>query len=120
VFYKRHVCRLDPWPGYVTRAFEKLGVQVYNVMNGPSEFHVIGKFKDWDIRDRLHEITVPTLVTSGRYDEATPLIAETVSRGISGAEWVIFEHSSHMPHAEEAERYMQVLDGFLRKVEALS
>ena len=22
VFYRRHVCRLDPWPAYVTRTFE--------------------------------------------------------------------------------------------------
>lgn len=36
---------------------------------------------------------------------------------IPGSEWVIFEHSSHMPHAEEPERYMHVLDGFLSRVE---
>jgi pimeloyl-ACP methyl ester carboxylesterase len=57
-------------------------------------------------------------VTSGRHDEATPLIAGTVHRGIPGSEWVIFEESSHMAHAEEAERYMQVLDGFLSRIEA--
>ena len=61
----------------------------------------------------MPEIKAPTLVTSGRYDEATPLIAETVHRGIRGSEWVIFENSSHMAHVEEAERYMTVLDEFL-------
>ena len=55
---------------------------------------------------RLGEITAPTLVTSGRHDEATPLIASTVQQGIPGAEWVVFERSSHMAHAEEPERYM--------------
>jgi oligopeptide transport system ATP-binding protein len=57
------------------------------------------------------------LVTSGRHDEATPLIASTVQQGIPGAEWVIFEHSSHMAHAEEPDKYMAVLDGFLSKIE---
>jgi proline-specific peptidase len=117
VFYRRHVCRSDPWPDYVDRAFAKIGQEVYTTMNGPSEFHVIGKLKSWDITARLGEIRVPTLVTSGRYDEATPLIAETVQRGIPGAEWVLFEESSHMAHVEEAGRYMQVLDGFLSRVE---
>ena len=28
-------------------------------MNGPSEFHVVGVLKDWDITDRLTEIAVP-------------------------------------------------------------
>ena len=34
-------------------------------MNGPSEFHVVGTLKDWNIVDRLGEIRVPTLVTLG-------------------------------------------------------
>jgi L-proline amide hydrolase len=87
-------------------------------MNGPNEFHVIGTLKDWNIVDRLGEIRVPTLLLSGRYDEATPAIVETIQQRIPGAEWVIFEQSSHMPHAEEPDRYMQVLDGFLSRVEA--
>ena len=119
VFYRRHLCRLDPWPECLNRAFEKLNKdpEVYNTMNGPSEFHVIGVLKDWDIVDRLGEIHVPTLVISGRYDEATPLIAATVHHGIAGSKWVLFENSSHMPHVEETERYLQVLTGFLDCVE---
>lgn len=42
VFYARHVCRVVPNPDYVTNSFAKLGKQVYETMNGPSEFHVIG------------------------------------------------------------------------------
>jgi len=115
VFYRRHVCRLDPWPEYVMRAFANIAAnpEVYHTMNGPSEFHVIGTLKEWDITARLGEIRVPTLVISGRYDEATPAIAETVHQGIPGSEWVLFEHSSHMPHAEEPDRFMQVLNRFL-------
>lgn len=117
-FYYRHVCRIVPFPDYVQRTFEQMGQQVYNTMNGPSEFHVVGTLKNWDIRHRLGEIAVPTLVTSGRHDEATPLIAGTVHEGIPRSEWVIFEESSHMAHAEEQTRYMQVLDDFLTRVEA--
>ena len=120
VYYSRHVCRLDPNPDCRRRAHVKLAQdpEVYHTMNGPSEFHVIGSLKDWDIVDRLGEIRVPTLVLSGRYDECTPLIAETVHRGITGSEWVLFENSSHMPHLEETERYLQVLTHFLEQVEA--
>ncbi|HLO31494.1 MAG TPA: proline iminopeptidase-family hydrolase [Anaerolineales bacterium] len=120
VFYRRHVCRLDPWPDCVNRAFAKLAQnpEVYNTMNGPSEFHVIGTLKDWDIVNRLGEIHVPTLVIGGRYDEATPAITETVQRGIPGSERVIFENSSHMPHVEETDRYLQVVGQFLSRVES--
>src|SRR5512135_1180439 len=122
VFYRRHLCRVDPWPDCVNRTFEKMTQypQVYNTMNGPSEFHVIGTLKNWDVTHRLGEIRVPTLVIGGRYDEATPAITETVHRGIPGSQRVIFENSSHMPHVEETGRYIQVLGEFLDRVEAQS
>jgi len=119
VFYDRHVCRVVPNPEYIKRSFDKLDEhpEVYNTMNGPSEFHVVGTLKTWDVRHRLGEIHAPTLVTSGRYDEATPIIAETVHKGIPESEWVIFENSSHTAHAEETERYMQVLSAFISRHE---
>jgi L-proline amide hydrolase len=119
VFYSRHVCRVDPMPDFVKRTFDKLAQypEVYNTMNGPSEFYVIGTLKTWDITDRLHEIQVPTLLLSGRYDEATPIIVETIHKSIAGSEWIIFENSSHMPHVEETELYLQVLNRFLTRVE---
>ncbi|HVU09960.1 MAG TPA: proline iminopeptidase-family hydrolase [Phototrophicaceae bacterium] len=119
VFYDRHVCRVVPNPEYVVRTLEAIAQypEVYYTMNGPSEFHVIGTLKYWDVRDRLGEIHAPTLVTSGRYDEATPLIAETVHEGIAGSQWVIFEHSGHMAHAEETERYARVLNDFMTQHE---
>jgi len=119
VFYQRHLCRLDPWPDCLNRTFEKLmkNPEVYNTMWGSSEFHATGTLKDWDILNRLGEIRIPTLVIGGRYDEATPVITETLHNGIPGSELVIFEHSSHMPHIEETQCYIQVLDQFLSRVE---
>jgi len=92
--------------------------EVYTIMIGPSEFYVTGTLKEWDIVDWLGEMCVATLVMSGRYDEATPAITETVHRGIPGSERIIFENSSHMPHLEETEQYMWVLTDFLDRVEA--
>ena len=120
VFYRRHVCRADPWPDCVNEAFASLANDgfVYNLMNGPSEFHCIGKLKSWDITDRLHEIDVPTLLLSGRYDEATPLIVGTIHERIRGSEWIVFEASSHVPHIEEPAAFNAAVRGFLAGVEA--
>jgi len=118
-FYQRHVCRLNPWPPYVTRSFDFLAEypQVYNVMQGHSEFVITGSLKDWDVTSRLAEITVPVLITSGRFDEATPSVAGAVHAAINGSQWVLFESSSHMAHVEETEGYVQVLSDFLERVE---
>ncbi len=116
VFYSRHVCRI-PWPPEVAATFKMLEQDptVYRTMNGPSEFHIIGSCKDWQVKDRLHEIAVPTLLVSGRYDEATPALQQVLLDGITGSEWVCFEDSSHMPHVEERERYMQVVGAWLAR-----
>jgi proline-specific peptidase len=119
VFYKRHLCRTDPWPDWLVRCFEVLDAnpEVYRTMNGPSEFHVIGTIKDWDISDRLGEISVPTLIVSGRYDEVTPATVEVVHREIPGSEWVLLEESSHMAQAEEPERTLGAIRDFLERVD---
>ena len=58
---------------------------------------------------------MPTLVASGRYDEATPALQETLVEGIAGAEQVIFEDSAHMPFWEERQRFMSVVGDFLAR-----
>jgi L-proline amide hydrolase len=119
VFYRRHLCRTDPWPEWLVRCFEVLDAnpEVYRTMNGPNEFHVIGTIKDWDITDRLGEIRVPTLIVSGRYDEVTPATVEAVHRGIPGSEWLLLEESSHMAQAEEPERALGAIRDFLERTE---
>ena len=118
VFYQRHLCRLDPWPDCIIRTVDNLeGNQVYETMNGPNEFTVVGRLKDWDRTDQLGEIRVPTLIVVGRHDEIVPACSETLHRGIPGSELHIFEQSSHTPHLEEEAAYMEVVGSFLRRVE---
>lgn len=119
VFYKRHVCRVEPWPDCVLRSFQFIAEHgvVYHTMNGPSEFHVTGNLRHWSVVARLPEIQAPTLVVTGEHDEATPAINKTVAAGIPGAESVIYPGASHMAHVEDTEGYVQLLDEFLSRVE---
>ena len=118
VFYGRHVCRVE-WPPEVAASFEWIDRDptVYHTMNGPSEFHCIGSLKTWDITDRLPEISTPTLLVSGRHDEATPHIVEQIHTRIPGAQWRIFEESSHMPHVEEPEGFLETVEAFLKTID---
>lgn len=120
VFYDRHLCRVVPNPEFVTRSFAKLArnPQVYRTMNGPTEFHVVGTLRDWEILTRLAEVDEPILLTSGRFDEATPVQVAAIAARLPQAEWVLFEASGHLSHAEEPDRYMAVLADFLARAEA--
>lgn len=115
VFYARHVCRVVPQPPEVARTFAAIGEDptVYYTMNGPSEFHVIGTLKTWSVVDNVHRIDVPTLLISGRYDEAAPSTVQPFADGIPDVRWHVFERSSHMPNVEEREAYMSLVGDFL-------
>jgi L-proline amide hydrolase len=115
VFNARHVCRVVPNPPEVAATFAAIDADptVYHTMNGPNEFHVIGTMKDWTVIDRLDRICVPTLLVSGRYDEATPATVQPYADRIPDVRWTVFEQSSHMPHVEEEDEYLRTVGAFL-------
>ncbi|MDT0615648.1 proline iminopeptidase-family hydrolase [Streptomyces lancefieldiae] len=120
VFNDRHVCRVRPWPPeYVATVMEIANnPTVYRTMNGPSEFHVVGTLRDWSVEDVLPDITVPTLVLSGRHDEATEVTVRPFQERIPDVRWEVLEESSHMPHLEEPERFHALLVEFLKGLDA--
>ncbi|MFF4354902.1 proline iminopeptidase-family hydrolase [Streptomyces sp. NPDC001530] len=114
-FYEKHVCRIKPWPRDFLASIMELNNDptVYSVMNGPSEFHVIGTLRDWGVVDSCPDVSVPTLLISGRHDEATPVTVQPYADLIPDVRWEILEESSHMPHLEEPERFNEVMETFL-------
>jgi proline-specific peptidase len=117
-FYREHVCRLSPWPAGLERSFAEAGYEVYTTMNGPSEFTVTGTLKTWDIMDRLSEITLPTLLVGGRYDECRPSHLEEMHQRIAGSQLEIIEDASHLCFAEQPDEFTALVNAFLASVES--
>jgi proline-specific peptidase len=118
VYFDRHFYR-GPKPRPELDAMAKgRAPDVYHAMQGPNEWTTTGALKGWDMRDRLHEINVPTLVVRGRYDMCTAPIAAELVDGIQGAREVVLEHSSHTPVLEETDRYLEVVASFMRDADA--
>ena len=115
-YYRRYLCRMDPWPEAMDRSHEESSGEVYLEMWGPAEFHATGNLRHYDRTGRLHEIGVPTLFTCGRYDEATPLATTEYRQLLPGAEMAVFEQSAHMPHLEETQDYLARVRRFLDRV----
>ena len=114
-FYDKHVCRIKPAPRDMQASQYEIydDPTVYFTMNGPSEFHVIGTLKEWGVLDVLPDIEAPTLIISGRHDEATPAAVQPFQDLIPNNRWEVFEESSHVPHLEEPERFDEVLHTYL-------
>jgi L-proline amide hydrolase len=113
-FYERHLCRI-PFPDVLQRTFAQLAEDptVYHTMNGPSEFHVIGTLKGWDVTPRLGEIRVPVLVISGEHDEATPTVVRPLVDALPDARWELIQDASHSTHLEQPERFLELVETFL-------
>lgn len=117
VFNDHFVCRLKPYPEHLKQGKHFRNPHVYQVMWGPSEFTVQGNLKSFDCTERLAEISIPTLYTCGRFDEATPASTEYFSRKTPNASFHIFEKSAHMAYIEEPEQYRQVMSRFLSQID---
>ncbi|KAB2335628.1 proline iminopeptidase-family hydrolase [Bacillus mesophilum] len=114
-FNKMFVCRLDPMPAFLKEGAKYRSPEVYNIMWGPSEFHVTGNLKSFDCTQQLKEIKIPSLYTCGRYDEATPESTQSFSELTPHSAFHVFEESAHMPYIEEPEQYVSVISEFLRQ-----
>jgi proline iminopeptidase len=115
-FYRRHVFRLEPLPEALVHGRNGRGHEVYATMWGPNEFYMEGgTLKEYDRSGQLPTITVPTLFSCGRVDEAAPGTTAWYHSLTPGSEFVVYEHSAHMPHWEETPRYLEVVRNFLRR-----
>ncbi len=67
----RHLARIDPLPEQFFTTFGRFNKEVYTTMWGLSEYFGTGNLADRSVTDRLVEIDIPVLLTSGRYDTST-------------------------------------------------
>jgi len=122
VWERTHVLRMDeppPWEAEGLEIFER-DMRVYDLTTGGAEFPTEGttfELADWDIRPLLGRVSAPTLLLSGRYDEATPAVMSTLQHGIAGSQWHILEESSHSCHTEEEALTMLLVADFLARIE---
>lgn len=114
LFYALHVLRVDPPPADAAASFEVLGKSIaYRVMNGPNEFTITGVIKDWDRSKDLGAIKVPTLLTTGEFDEVTLDCHEALRDGIAGARLEVMAGCSHLNMDEKPAEYAALVRGFL-------
>ena len=116
-FYKRHLCRLDPWPDEVLASFQQLEQDptVYQTMIGPSEFTITGTLADWSVIDRLPEVSVPALVVAGEHDEARPDAWTPFVERLPKVHHHVIPGASHTPHLETPEEFTRIVGDFLRQ-----
>ena len=115
-YYTKHLCRLADWPEPVVRGFKHINQHVYEYMQGPSEFVPGGILKDWDVWDRLPEITVPTLTVGARYDTMNPEEMEEMSKLVQNGRYLYCANGSHLAMWDDQKVFMDGAIDFIKSV----
>ena len=116
-FYNKHICRLPEWPEPVNRSFHHINSTIYTMMQGPSEFGISGRLANWDIRDRLKEIKVPTLMIGARHDTMDPKAMEEQSKMVQKGRYLFCPNGSHLAMWDDQKVFMNGVIRFIRDVD---
>ena len=120
-YYTRHILRMpvEEWPDPINRAFKHLNPDVYVTMQGPSEFGVKGDatLKDWDIKDELHNITVPTLTIGAKHDTMDPDHMKWISTEVQNGRFLLCPNGSHLSQFDDQKVYFKGLIDFIKDVD---
>jgi pimeloyl-ACP methyl ester carboxylesterase len=96
---------------------ELIWENVVPALSSPGAYDAMRTLVGYDIRDRLEEIEVPTLIVWGRNDRVVPVPAAFSYQKRIGdnAELVIFDRCGHTPQIERPVRFNRVLEEFLKR-----
>lgn len=117
-FMRKHFSDLRVTP-YNMALMSRVNTRILKEMTTESEAitaPVTGNLASWNVKRRLKEVRVPTLVTVGARDLVTPVCARTIHRGIRGSRLVIFRKSGHDALFKERDLYVETVRNFLDKV----
>ncbi len=95
-----------------------MATPVYNAFQGDNEFVVTGKLNEWDVRDQIKNINVPTLLTFGEHETMPLDSARRMAEVIPNAKLVTTPNGGHHHMIDNAPVYFKHLADYLREVEA--
>jgi proline iminopeptidase len=123
-YYTEHILRkpITEWPEAVNRCFKHLNPNVYIYMQGPSEFGITGDatLKNWDVKNKLKTISVPTLVIGSKYDTMDPKHMEWMSTEVQNGRFLYCPNGSHLSQYDDQKTYIPGVIKFLRDVDTNS
>ena len=115
-FYDQHLCRIKPLPDGLQRAGKHVNREIYVMMQGPSEFGVGGRLAKWDIKNRLKEIRVPTLMVGAKHDTMDPAAMEEQSKMVQKGRYLYCPNGSHLSMWDDQQVFMNGVIRFIKDV----
>lgn len=117
-YYTKHICRFPSkdWPEPILRSFKHINQQVYEYMQGPSEFVPGGILKGWSVWDQLSTLTVPTLMIGAKYDTMNPEEMKEMSELVQNGRYLYCNNGSHLAMWDQQDVFMGGVIDFIKDV----
>lgn len=117
-FYSEFVIRLPPEevPEPVTWTMSHLNRDIYELMQGPSEFGIQGRLANWDRNKQLKNIKIPTLVIGSKYNTMDPKHCEWMAGQIPQGQYLYCSNGSHLMMYDDQEVFFEGLINFINNV----
>ncbi len=119
-YYTKHLCRLPEFPDPVNRSFKHVNEEIYEMMQGPSEFKVGGRLLPWDIKKDLPKISVPTLTVGAKFDTMDPEHMKWMSTQVQHGSYLYCPNGSHLAMWDDQQVFMNGVIAFINGVEKAS
>jgi proline iminopeptidase len=117
LYYDNNMCRIVPNPDPLKRGFTHVNNAIATIMLGPGNLYISGRLANWDIKNRLPEIKVPTLTVGAKYDFMNPEHMKWMSTQVPNGRYLYCPEGSHLAMWDDQKNFYPGIVKFIRDVD---
>ena len=117
VFARKHGKRKESIKHPYDTVKSKRNTFIYNYMWGPSEFTATGTLRTYDNHLKLKKVKIPTLFTTGEFDEARPETVNRFSQMVPKSKFIVIPEAGHSTLNDNREAVIAAIEEFLQSQE---
>lgn len=102
----------------ISHLIDTMATDVYNAFQGDNEFVVTGKLKDFDLRGKLKNLTMPTYLVFSDHETMPVSVAKRMAQEIPNSRLSITPNSGHHGMTDNPQYYYDHLSQFISDVES--
>jgi len=113
----KHMCRVVPNPEPMVRGFAHVNNTVNTILIGSGNLTLSGRLANWDIKNRLPEIKVPTLTIGAKYDFMDPDHMNWMSEQVQNGRYLYCSEGSHLAMWDDQKDFYPGIIKFINDVD---
>ncbi|WP_133131444.1 alpha/beta fold hydrolase [Legionella yabuuchiae] len=114
-FAEEHMCRVE-WPEALINASANTNIAMRDYLWGSNDFVISGLWQDFERREALRELNIPSLLISGEHDFINVHTCHHYASYLPDCKVAMVKKASHNPHFEAPDALKSILHQFFTAV----